>query len=84
MRNSLCTNSALLLGALSATGGAAAQDITIAEREQALHYQAETLTDITGAVKELSEAQWNFRPVLRRLASGLLPSTSTGICTSQV
>jgi len=56
------TNSALLLSVLSVTGVAAGQDITTAEREQALHYLAETRTDVIGAVKGLSEAQWNFKP----------------------
>lgn len=62
MTNTLLTNSTLLLGALSRTGTGAAQDITTAEREQALHYLIETRAEVVGAVKGLSDAQWNFKP----------------------
>src|ERR1700674_4794523 len=58
----LYMKSALLFGALSVAGAAAGQDVTNAEREQALRYLAETRTGVAEAVKGLSDAQFNFKP----------------------
>jgi len=62
MINTLYTKSAILFGAISLAGGATGQDITNMEREQALHYLAETRAGVIEAVKGLSEAQFNFKP----------------------
>ena len=62
MINTLYTKSAILFGAISLAGGAAGQDITNMEREQAVRYLAETRAGVIEAVKGLSEAQFNFKP----------------------
>ena len=55
-------NAASLLGVLSLSAAAAAQDITNTEREQALRYLAETRAGVVEAVKGLSDTQWTFKP----------------------
>jgi len=62
MINTLYTKSAILFGAISRAGGAAGQDITNMEREQAVRYLADTRAGVIEAVKGLSEAQFNFKP----------------------
>jgi hypothetical protein len=62
MINTLYTKSAILFGAISLAGGAAGQDITNMEREQAVRYLADTRAGVIEAVKGLSEAQFNFKP----------------------
>jgi DinB superfamily len=62
MINTLYTKSAILFGAISLAGGATGQDVTNLEREQALHYLAETRAGVIEAVKGLSDAQFNFKP----------------------
>ena len=62
MINTLYTKSAILFGAISLAGGAAGQDITNMEREQAVRYLADTRSGVIEAVKGLSEAQFNFKP----------------------
>ena len=62
MINTLYTKSAILFGAISLAGGAAGQDITNMEREQAVRYLADTRAGVIEAVKGLSEAQFSFKP----------------------
>ncbi len=62
MINNLTIKLAPLVGLLSMAGIADAQDITTSEREQALHYLTETRAEVAGAVKGLTDAQWNFKP----------------------
>jgi len=62
MINTLSTKSLVLFGAVSLAGGLSGQDISNAERDQALRYLAETRAGVIDAVKGLSEAQFNFKP----------------------
>ena len=54
----------LLTACVAAT--AAGQNITQQEREQALRYLSESRSGVLDAVKELSEAQWKFKPAAKK------------------
>ena len=54
--------SVLLPITLRLAAGAAGQDVTPTEREQALAYLAETRKGVVEATKGLTEAQWKFKP----------------------
>ena len=62
MIKTLYTKSIVLFGAVSMAGGVSGQDITAAERDQAIRYLAETRAGVMDAVKGISEAQFNFKP----------------------
>ena len=53
---------ALLLLLVTGIAAARAQELTQAERDQALQYLESTRANILEATRGLSEAQWNFRP----------------------
>ena len=55
----------MMLGAalsLSAAGSARAQDVSLADKENALAYLQTSKNEVLAATKGLSEAQWNFKP----------------------
>src|SRR5712692_6777219 len=58
-----------VLGALLLMAGAAtasAQEVTPAEKDQALQYLETTKKNVLEATKGLSESQWNFKPAADR------------------
>ncbi len=57
--NSMCLAATL---ALAIAAPATAQDITPLEREKAATYLTETRTALADAVRDLSDAQWKFKP----------------------
>jgi hypothetical protein len=61
-RNNWLRISALLPITLRLAAGAAGQDLTPTDREQALTYLAETRKGVLEATKGLTEAQWKFKP----------------------
>jgi len=54
----------ILIAVLAVTGvvSISAQELTQAEKEHALQYLESTKQDVLDATKDLSEAQWNFKP----------------------
>jgi hypothetical protein len=62
MINHLSMKSMVHFGAVSLAGGVSGQDITNAERDQAVRYLAQTHAGVTQAVQGLSVGQFNFKP----------------------
>lgn len=62
MIKNLYPKSIMHFGAASVAGGVSGQDITNAERDQAVRYLAETRVGVAEAIQGLSEAQFNFKP----------------------
>ncbi|MBV9611661.1 MAG: DinB family protein [Acidobacteriaceae bacterium] len=54
--------SSVLLGVLCLAAAIPAQNLTPAERDQALNYLTQSRDGLVAAVKGLSDAQWTFKP----------------------
>jgi hypothetical protein len=52
--------------ALVCTSAARAQELTQADKDKAVQYLESTKKDVLDATKDLSPAQWNFKPALDR------------------
>lgn len=66
MRNKSLTRTLFALLLVTATAAAGAQELTQAEKDQALQYLESTKANVLEATRGLSEAQWNFKPGLDR------------------
>jgi len=62
MKRTTLKSALIALLALGSAVGGFAQQITPTDREQALHYLADTRIGLTQAVQGLSDAQWMFKP----------------------